>query len=130
MSNNRYRDFDQGRAEKQGEPVVFKIRGREITLPPSIPAIVPITALRLSKTYGKESNVPKEEIISLALQVLGDQVLDQLFEAGVTTDELGDILRWVFSVYSGVDPEEEESEGNSQAPAEPGEQTSQSELPT
>ncbi|MCE5322146.1 hypothetical protein LLG46_02395 [bacterium] len=112
--NNRYKDFDQGRAEKQGDPIQFKIHGMLINLPPEIPAIVPVMALRLTKKYGTEADVPQDELAELSLSIIGKKALDLLLADGITTDELGEVIRWALSVYSGE--EVGDDAGNPTAP--------------
>jgi hypothetical protein len=98
---SRYKDFDAGRAEAEGEPVRFRCRGIDIELPSELPAIIPVTGLRLLKEYGKEGNIPAAEISALSISIIGEESLNKLMAAGLSTSELGDVLQWLFAVYGG-----------------------------
>lgn len=111
---SRYKDFDAGRAEAEGEPVVFTIHGIRVELPPELPAIIPVTGLRLLKEYGSEGDIPSSEISALSLSIIGEKALDELMAAGLTTTELGDVLQWLFAVYGGQ--ETDDGKGNAVPP--------------
>jgi hypothetical protein len=111
---SRYRDFDHGRQEAEKEPIVFDILGVHIELPSELPAIIPITGLRLLKQYGSEADIPQQETMELALKMLGEEALNKLLAAGISVDRLQEVIQWLFNVYSGV--EDSDEAGNLTAP--------------
>ena len=103
---NRYRDFDAWDAERKAEPIKFKIRGAEYSLPATLPAIIPIRAMRLQRQYGAEANVPQAEMMEIALSLFGDEQLERLLGSGVDVDALAEIIGWAMEVYTGNPPGE------------------------
>ena len=99
---NRYRDFDAWEAERKAEPIKFKIRGAEYSLPATLPAIIPIRAMRLQRQYGAEANVPQAEMMEIALSLFGDEQLERLLGSGVDVDALAEIIGWAMEVYTGT----------------------------
>jgi hypothetical protein len=107
----RYRDFDAWEAERKAEPVTFRIRGAEYSLPATLPAIIPIRAMRLQKQYGAEANVPQAEMMEIALSLFGDEQLERLLGSGVDVDALAEIIGWAMEVYTGNPPGETTAPG-------------------
>lgn len=99
---NRYRDFDAWEAERKAEPIKFKIRGAEYSLPATLPAIIPIRAMRLQRQYGADANVPQAEMMEIALSLFGDEQLERLLGSGVDVDALAEIIGWAMEVYTGT----------------------------
>lgn len=114
---SRFRDFDLANAERKREPVTFQIRGRLFELPPELPAIIPVEAMRLVRQHGTEGEIPDADQFDLALKLLGKSQFDDLLalEPAVSIDELGDILKFILSEYT---PGASGDSGNSKAPAE------------
>lgn len=110
---NRYRDFDAFFAEKKREPLVMKIFGEEIKLPPSMPAIVVLKLTRLHKQYGDDAVIPQSELLEMAVSILGEETLQRLCAKGLDIEQLGEIIKWAFAEYTGgnLEAEEEDTEG-------------------
>lgn len=98
---SRYKDFDAFESERTGEPVEFKIKGETFQLPATLPAAIPIKAMRLQKKYGNEAEIPQNELVDLSISMLGESNLQKLLDLGIDTDELGEIIQWLFEQYSG-----------------------------
>lgn len=111
MSDGRYRDFDSWDAERRGEPVRFRVCGKDFELPASLPAIIPIRAMRLRQTYGADAEVPPEVMTELALSLFGSEQLEELLATGVSLDTLAEIVVWAIDQYTGT------AQGNAPAAA-------------
>lgn len=109
--SNRFRDFDAWEAERKGEPLRYKIRGQEFTLPATLPAIIPIRAMRLKAAFGTEAEVPQSDMLDLALSLFGEEQLDRLLATGIDMDALAEIIQWAIGVYTG-----ETADPNAQSP--------------
>ncbi len=120
MMANRYRDFDAWEAERKAEPITFRLRGVDYTLPATLPAIIPIRAMRLQKQYGSEANVPQGEMMEIALSLFGDEQLERILGTGVDVDALAEIVGWAMEYYTGAAP------GEATAPEPPPGQTDSS----
>jgi len=105
------KDFDKAWKEKNQEGYSFKARGEEYELPPSVPASIMLEALNLKKEYGDEEELPPEKTIELAVNMLGQDQVDQMLDDGLTADELGDIIVWANEQYS-EETDEEEGDGS------------------
>jgi len=99
LMSERYRDFDAWEAERKQEPLRFRFHGQEFDLPPSLPAIIPIRAMRLQKQVGADGDVPEGELMELALSLFGEEQLERLLETGVGMDTLGEIVQWAVAEY-------------------------------
>lgn len=97
---SRYKDFDSFIAEQTGEPVRFKYKGVEFSLPSELPAIVPLTAARLQrdKTIVAQEKLA-ETTLTLAEGVFGSQ-LDSLLATGISINDLGNVINWVIEAYT------------------------------
>ena len=109
----RFRDFDAWEAERSGEPLRFRIRGQDYELPASLPAIIPIRAMRLQREYGSQADVPPDAMLELACSLFGDAQLERLLASGIDVDALGEILQWAVGQYTGSD----DDRGNPPPPA-------------
>lgn len=92
-------DFDQFRAEQNGEPVVIKLGGREWNLPPS-----PAAELALDVIRWQSDNldvVPPDKLMDLARGLLTAELLEfALHEQKLTLDELWTLLNMVSEIYT------------------------------
>jgi len=104
---DRYRDFDAFFAEATGEPVRFRLRGRDYELPPSLPAAIVLKAIRETADLGPDADLPPRIILDIIEQVLGPANLSQLLDDGASIIELGELLRWLMAIYSGGQEEAE-----------------------
>lgn len=104
MTQERYRDFDAWNAEREEKPLVFKVKGREFSLPSGLPAIIPIRAMRLKAQYGEDAEVPPEATLDMALSLFGDAQMQELLDTGVDIETLAEIVSWAISEYSGTAP--------------------------
>lgn len=106
----RFRDFDVWDAERRGEPVRFRVCGKDFELPATLPAIIPIRVMRLKRDYASDSEVPPDVMTDLALSLFGEEQLAVLLDTGIDIDTLAEIVGWVIEQYSGAAP------GNAAAP--------------
>ena len=105
---NRFKDFDAFFSEQKREPVKLKLYGEIHLLPPSVPASVIFSILRLQEKG--EEEVPPEEIIKIASSLFGKEKLNSWMDKGLDIEQLGQLIQWAMEVYSGA--EITEKEGN------------------
>jgi len=110
--SGRFRDFDAWEAERKGEPLRFRVRGKTFELPPALPALIPIRAMRLQKQYGSQAEIPQHEMLDLALALFGEEQLEDLLATGIGMDALAEIVSWAVEEYTGA------SQGNAPGPGE------------
>lgn len=110
----RFRDFDAFWAETTREPVKFRYGGKTYELPPEIPAIVILKAVRLAEDEAADKQVSPDDVIGLATNLLGSKNMDALLASGISIDRLGDVVKWALEQY-GAGPGDE---GNAEAPAQ------------
>jgi hypothetical protein len=100
---SRFRDFDAGRAEATGEPVVFKVEGQEFSLPPELPAIVVLEVMSLRGS--PDGEMSGEAVLKLVRGIFGAET-DRLLATGIGIKRLEEVLTWAIGVYSGTDVSE------------------------
>jgi len=105
--SGKYRDFDAFFAEAHEENITFKVKGREYTIPPSpsLGAVVRLDKIRRSK--GMDGALSELELEQMGIDVLGKEQFDQMMADGVTIQEFECIFEWIWSLYRGVESEDE-----------------------
>jgi len=105
--SSKYRDFDAFFAEANQENITFKVRGREYSVPPSpsLGAVVRLDKIRRNK--GMEGALSELELEQMGVDVLGREQFDQMMADGVTIQEFERIFEWIWSLYRGVESEDE-----------------------
>lgn len=116
--SRRFKDFDKfiEETERKLEPVIFQYGGEEFRLPPNLPAIIPIKAMRLKKEYGSDDEIPADETVTLALDIFGKEQLDRLLAKQISMDTLSEIIKWVFEQYNADVGATDGEPGNPAAP--------------
>jgi len=94
------KDFDKAWKEQNKEGYPFKVKGEEYELPPSVPAKAMLEALDMQEKYDADEDVPEKEAIDLAINLIGEEDVNQMLDDGITTDELTDIIEWSNEIYS------------------------------
>lgn len=98
---SRVIDFDAFRAERQREPVLFKIGGQEYQLASSIPASVALSAVALKAAQDDGAEVPLSVITDTGVALFGKDVWHAILtEHQVTLDELGPLVAQVLNAYA------------------------------
>lgn len=86
-------DFDAARAEREREPVVLRIGGRDYVLTAGLPASVGLALSRYRVEGTEDVKVPPDQVPGLLERLFGaDNWADILEHAGLTMDELPDLL--------------------------------------
>ncbi len=103
-------DFDQFRKEAEGkEPIILRIFGEDLMLPPVLPAQVMVTILRAQEEYGTDAAMPPFEIMHMARALLGAGVLDKLLaNPSFSVEDLGELIKRVMVMYTGETEEAKE----------------------
>tara|TARA_B100000287_G_scaffold187333_1_gene177159 strand:- start:445 stop:795 length:351 start_codon:yes stop_codon:yes gene_type:complete len=96
MVDKKYKDFDAAVSEEAGEPVEFKIAGKEYSLPGQLPARVVLTQMRFMDEDGlmAQSSLP-EWLESL----VGKDNLEEMLDAGATWPQLDELLQFLLDSY-------------------------------
>lgn len=110
---SKFKDFDAS-MQRPVERIAFKVRGRDYTAPPELPAIVALLAARYNQEAADQEMNPVQ-IMTLLEHLLGKESADDLMESGVSFNELGEVLGWLFGIYTAG-----ASEGKAEAPSQQG----------
>lgn len=102
---SRFKDFDAARSEARGEPIEFIVRGERFSLPPELPAIVPLDMLAFKSELGEDADMPPEAVARLIRGVFGSET-QRLLSSGISMTELEEVLTWVMGEYGGSGSEE------------------------
>lgn len=94
-------DFDTFRAEQKAEPVFLTIGGKELELPPSIPAALALDMARLG-ALEDDADVDPKDIIHIGAAIFGseDAFRTVLEENAVTMEELPELVRLIIEAYT------------------------------
>ena len=99
-------NFDRFIEEKEDEPIIVTVLGREYPIAPRIPAIVPVMMARA------EENMSSAESSKLVLRaadaMYGKKAVDQMCADGLTTQDLGLLVQKTFAAING---DEDDSDG-------------------
>ncbi len=104
-----YKDFDSAVEEADNDKLTFKVAGKEYKVPAQLPAKVILTQLRLANDSGE---VGTKNIGEWLKALLGDEIYEEILNAGITWTKLEELLTWLLEKY-GILPKEDndESEG-------------------
>lgn len=128
LSVGRFRDFDAYWSEQERIPLRLKAMGKTFNLPPSLPAAVLPRLARLEAAVESgetkvDSPLTLNQTEDLARAMFGPKILDELYDAGVDVEQLGDMVLWALGEYTGQDiaelakqQQEGDDEGESTAP--------------
>lgn len=105
---SRMLNFDNFMAEKKAEPVIVTVFGKEYKVKPEIPAIVPVMMARANEamTDAEASRI----VLKAADAMFGAKAIDEMCEKGLTTDQIGDLIKKTFAVINGQDVDGEDAE--------------------
>jgi len=98
------KDFDAFWAEQNKEKIPFKIFGQTEYLPPSLPATMVLSMIRMGKEHGKK-DLPQAEVLELAISIFGQGKVDEWSEKGLTVDQLTDLFDWAMEQYNPGNPQ-------------------------
>jgi hypothetical protein len=119
--SDKFKDFDLFyEQEIKREPVTFKINGETYELPPSLPAMILVRVLRMEKQKGKKGKVSDAEQMEIAFDLFGETQFEKMCADGLDIDQMGDLFKWVLSVYTG---QKDDEEGNAKAPKKRGQKS-------
>lgn len=101
MATRRTIDFDAFRAEQKNEPVYLTLGGKDIELPPSLPAALALDMARLG-ALDDDADVDPAEIVRIGKAIFGsEEAFRALLEThGVTMAELPELVRMVIEAYT------------------------------
>lgn len=101
-------NFDRFLSEKKNEYITVTVMGKEYKVRNEVPAIVPIMIARA----GEDENA---STVGLAMMRAGDvmfgkEAIDEMCNNGISTTELGMLIRQVFGMVSGQDIDGDDTE--------------------
>lgn len=92
--------FDEAKAEKEKPTVDIEILGETFTIPRRPPAWAQLFVARYGE--GKDKDVPFDKYIEFVVKLLGDDIMDHIFEIGDNYFDAEDLNREVISKIRGV----------------------------
>lgn len=99
-----YKDFDQMFAQMKGEGAIFRIYGKEYSIPRDLPASLVLELARC------EGDVPPRLVFSAAERIFGREILNELCSHGdFTLSRLEAMLEWAFAMAGGGEGEGSEA---------------------
>ncbi|MFA9432892.1 MULTISPECIES: hypothetical protein [unclassified Egicoccus] len=93
-------DFDQAWAEQAANAPTFKAFGRTFTLPISPPLKLTLLAMRAAQRADAEAEVDETTVLDSAAALVGRDTVKELLDAGISMDQLGDVVRFAMESYS------------------------------
>ncbi len=118
----RYIDFDAARAERQREPVVVRIFGRDWELPASLPAKVMLDVVA-AQAKGVDE-MTESQGAELVRALVPKDIFDAWLDEGFSVDDLVELVPMLIRIYRGGSGEEEQGEAS--APSETSDSSSAS----
>lgn len=105
---SRTLNFDNFITEKKAEPVFITVFGKEYKVKPEIPAIVPVMMARANEAM---TDAEASKIVLKAADVMfGARAIDEMCEKGLTTEQIGELVKKTFAVINGQDVDGEDAE--------------------
>jgi len=103
-----FKDFDAAWAEKQEEPIKYKIFGVTYEIPATISAAFMLEITKISAGKGADEQLNANDIGGLLNALFSKQVIDDWLDKGMTLPQLNDVLQDILERYGlvggGVDP--------------------------
>ena len=107
----KFRDFDAFWEEQEDEPIRFRALGRDYELPPSPRASLILEMKKLRRSKGMDAEIPEEQVVTLLEHLIGEDEVRDLIDAGLTLEQLEDLLEWIGQQY-GMTRDDEDGSGN------------------
>lgn len=103
-------EFDTFMQEVKGENLTVRVGGKDYSVPPKIPAIVPLMMARAEKLADQSSrNAAYSKMIFTAADALfGEKAMTEICESGMTVDMLSLLVQKTFALINGVEDFDEE----------------------
>ena len=98
-------EFDTFMQEAKGENLTVRVGGKDYSVPPKIPAIVPLMMARAEKLADQSSrNAAYSKMIFTAADALfGEKAMTEICESGMTVDMLSLLVQKTFALINGVE---------------------------
>jgi len=109
---NKVIDFDRFLAEKKQTYITVKVYGKEYQIKDEVPALVPILLARAGESANK--SLIGDAIMRAGDIMFGKDAITELCNKGMSAQEMGALIRTVFSRVSGqdIDGDDMEDEQN------------------
>ena len=92
-ASRRFRDFDAALEESDGEPVRWRMRGRDYELPADFPAKPVFRFVRAGNLEDPTANFAVLE------EIVGTEQMNQMLEDGMGVKQLRQFFAWLFKAY-------------------------------
>lgn len=106
--SNEIMDFDLFLQEQEKKGPQFKLYGEVYTLPPSLPALIVLKMVRLSKQYG--GKIPDEAMFDLAMAIFDEKNVNEWVNKGLTLNGLQKLIEWAYAQYAPGSSDEDSGE--------------------
>ena len=95
-------NFDNFMEEKNQEPIMVTVFGKEYPVKPQIPAIVMVTLARTNDSSISEFEATRM-LLSAGDQLFGKEAINEFCEKGMQSDQLINLIKMVFETINGKD---------------------------
>lgn len=99
---NRTLNFDNFMTEKEQDPIMVTVFGKEYPVKPQIPAIVMVTLARTSETSISDMEATKM-LLRAGDTLFGKEAISEFCAKGMRSDQLIELIKMVFEVINGKD---------------------------
>lgn len=100
--SQRTLNFDNFMSEKEREPIIVTVYGKDYKVKPEIPAVVMVTLARLN-----DSSVPDFESAKMLMHaadiLFGKETINEFCDHGMSSEEIVTLIRMVFDTINGKD---------------------------
>lgn len=102
-------DFDAFMAEKEKKGPTIKIFGKVEQLPPSLPAIVTVSTLRMLRSKSDVTQI--EELLKMLHAIFGEERVESWMAQGLSMDGLEVLLERTIDLYNATKPSDKRRGG-------------------
>jgi hypothetical protein len=107
---HKYKDFDEFFGELEHKPgPQIRLFGKTYALPAELPATTMLMSYKAYKS-GKDE-LSDEQQMAMAIEMLGEENVEEWCQKGLTINKLGEIMKWVAAQHN---PEAGASTGKKQ----------------
>ena len=114
-------EFDTFMQEAKGENLTVRVGGKDYSVPPKIPAIVPLMMARAEKLADQSSRNAAYSKMIFTDALFGEKAMTEICESGMTVDMLSLLVQKTFALINGVEDFDEEDSNQDSEQIEDGE---------
>lgn len=106
--SSRVLNFDNFITEKNEEPILVTVFGKEYKVKPQIPAIVPVMMARSNENMSEGD--ASRMVLRAADIMFGKEAIEELCEKGISVADLGSLIKHVFDMINGTGVDDDDAE--------------------